>query len=774
MLPPGRRYRLKVSNDSPQAPADFSKNPASNFSGDDRLIALGLFFLGLVTRFIAMPASLWEWDDMLFARALHKFDLMTHSPHPPGFPVFVAMGRLAYWFLGDEQRALTTVAFIFASFLAPALFYFYREVLEDRRIALAGALLCIFTPNVWIMAGAGRSDGVAFSFGVIGLALVLQGIRSQPLLIAGCAVFGLGMGVRVTLLPVMAPVIAFVFLILLRRGEWRWVLAGLAAGTLGVLVWFVPLLYHVGWSNYRLAANAHRNYWLGNDPLFSVHQSGFRLFNYRVRRFFEHMWGARWIMYTVYIFCLTGLIALIKQRRGKSIGLMALAFLPYLLFTFTLNAPISGVLYSLPYVPLFTGLAACGLILGPRLIFGSGRWSRLGDAGLPLALCLTLILAVWTYPAVSLLHREASPPARAFAYLKKNLDPEHDLLFYDRDFASYVWFYLPNQNAVLRDEQEDPLTNLIWTPADLPHVVTVTNDPILGLGGQHFIWSSSELGASRLSKPSMERFTGAHVTGIARPQGIAFLSGWCQPEADQKQDWRWMRQTSKVALARLAASMTLRLRGSIVDQPAPDRRPTLIFRLNGEEVSRYTFSGSEIDHQLTVNPNPGLAWSILSLEIDQRVIPRGRSKQKDRELGLKCFSLEWAPAPGAPVIQDSPAQILASGWRGLEHDRSNYYRWTNGSSIAHLPAIEGDGRLDLKLSVPPVNDPAKGEIKVEVDGKVLEQFRAESGIFIKSYQVPQSIHRCEKIDLKLSVVNDETRTDGIQIYYLGWHPSEKN
>jgi dolichyl-phosphate-mannose-protein mannosyltransferase len=758
---------MKVGNNSPVAPTREQDRT------DDHLIALGLFLVCIVTRFIAIPASLWEWDDMLFARALHKFDLIAHSPHPPGFPVFVAMARIAYWILGDEQRALTTVSFIFASFLAPALFYFYREVLEDRRIAAAGVLLCIFTPNVWIMGGAGRSDGVAFSFGIIGLALVLQGIRSQPLLIAGCAIFGLGMGIRVTLLPVMGPVIALVFLIRLRRGEWRSVIAGLATGTLCVLIWFAPMIYHVGWPTYRLAMDGHRNYWLTNDPIFS-HEFSFRLFNYRLRRFFEHMWGERWIMYSVYIFCVTGLVALVSRRQWKTIGLMALAFIPYLIFTFTLNAPISGVLYSLPYVPLFTGLAACGLIMGPRLIFHSGRWRMLENSGPALAVCLILVIAGWTYPAVGLLHREATPPVRAFDYLKNNLDPEKDILFYDRDFASYVQFYLPKQKAVLRDENEDPMANLILSPADLTHLVMVTREPILGMGGKHFIWMSSELGAKHLSKPTMERFTGAHVMSISKPRGIAFLSGWYQPEADQTEVWRWMQRTSKIALYSLADSMVLRLRGSIVDPPNPERRPTLSFRMNGAEVGRFTFTGSEIDHQITVKPSPDLAWSILSLEIDQRVTPRGRFKRNNSELGLKCLSLEYTPTPSAPIIKRSPDQILDSGWRDLEHDRSNYYRWTSGASIAHLPAIEGEGQLDLKMSVPPESYESKHELRVEVNGNVLEQFRAPTGVFRKSYAVPLSIHRSQKLELKLSLTGGETRTDGIQIYYLGWKPSDKN
>jgi hypothetical protein len=739
----------------------------------DHLIALGLFVLCIVTRLIAIPASLWEWDDILFARALHNFDIRLHSPHPPGFPVFVAMTRAAYWIMRDEHRALTTVTFIFASMIAPALFYFYRVVLEDRRIAFAGALLGIFTPSVWVQGGAGRSDGVAFTLGIIGLAFVIRGLQSQRSLIIGCAVFGLAMGVRTTLLPVMGPVIALVFIIRLWRRQWRGVIVAFAVVTLCILIWYVPMIYHVTWPVYRSATDHHSRYILETDTIFTEAQN-LRLLFYRFRRFFEHMWGTRWIMYTVYLLSIAGLITLAAKRRWKTIGLMAIAFLPHLIFTFVLNTRLGGPLYALPYVPLFTGLAACGLIMAPRWLFRTGRWKALGNSGLFLAVCLTMVIAGWTYPIVGLLHREVSPPVRAFDLLKKSLDPESDLLFYERLFSPHISFYLPNHHAILFEKNLDPWTNLIWSPADRSRAFALTSDPLLGMDGEHFIWKSSELGAKRLSKPSLERYFGAHITDISKPQRIAFLSGWYPVEIDQREIWRWMRRTGKVALYSLAESMTLQLRGSIIDPPSADRRPTLIFRLNGEEVGRYTFVDSEIDHQLTIKPNPSLAWSILSLEIDQRVIPKDRSIRSTHELGLKCLAIEWTPVPGAPMISSHPEQYLGSGWRELENDRFSYWRWTSGSSIAHLPAIEGEGRLDLKIAVPAQIDESKREVRVEVAGQVLEQFRPQNGYFIKTYDVPQSLHRGAKLELKLSLPNDDSKSAGIQINYLGWRPSEKN
>lgn len=747
------------------------KTPEQN---KDYLIAVGLLILCILTRIIAIPASLWEWDDMLFAHALHKYDLVAHSPHPPGFPVFVAMTRVAYWIIGDEHRALTTIAFIFASLVAPALFYFYREVFEDRRIAFAGALLGCFAPNVWVQGSAGRSDGVAFTLGIIGLTLVIQGFRSQRSLIAGCAVFGLAMGVRTTLLPVMGPVIALVFIALLRRREWRCVVTALLVGAIFILVWFVPLIYKVTWPVYRSVMNNHSQYIFETDTIFSPGQTSWLFLFYRFRRFFVHIWGAKWILEIIYLFSILGLIALAIRRQWKTIGMMAIAFLPYLIFTIILNTPLGGPLYSLPYIPFFIGLAACGLIMIPSSLFYSGRWKVLKNSGMVLSICLTMTIAGWTYPIIRLLHGETSPPVRAFDYLKKTLKPDSQLLFYDDLFSPYVSFYLPNYKVIEYEKNLDPEANLIWSVTDHPEIVLLTSNPVLADVGEDFRWRSNSYGARRLNKLSLERFFGAHITDLSKPRGVEFLSGWYPIEADHKEKWRWMLDKGKVALYRLAESMTLRLRGSIIDTPNPGRLPTLTFRLNEREINRITISSSEFDYQFTIKPSPSLMWSILTIEIDQTITPKRGANSFNGKRGLKCFRLEWVPAPSAPLIKTSPDQYLGTGWNGLENDKQYYWRWISGTSVAHLPAIEGDGRLDLKMAVPLQSDQAEGEVTVEAAGTVLERFHPPSGIFTKTYYVPRSMHRSESLELKLGLKSSASRPDAMQIFYMGWRPSEQN
>jgi hypothetical protein len=743
----------------------------------DAGIALGLLVLGFATRLIAVPASLWEWDDILFARALHRYDLSTHSPHPPGFPILVVMHRIAFWALNDEHRALTTVALIFVSLLAPALFFLYREVFQDRRIAVAGALVGSFAPNVWIHGGAGRSDGVALTLGVVGLTLIIRGLRSRRSLIAGCALFGLGMGVRVTLLPVMGPMIAMVFIAWLWRREWKLVAASLATGTAGVLAWFAPFIYIVTWSVYRSVMDAHSQYTLQTDSIFASHDSA--SLSYRFTRFFMDVWGPKWIADTIYAFTILGLIALSLKRQWRVIGWMALAFLPYMAFTLTLNIPFPSPLYSLPYIPFFTGLAACGLVKLPDLIFSS-EWRRTREySGLLLAAMVVIGIAGWTYPIIKLIHREPSPAVKAISYLKKKIDVQHDALDFGGNFSPHVAFYLPQIRLIKSQKVKNAEANLINPMIESGRIYALTDYPVAGELLEEFHWTSNNLGARRLRRLSLGRYFDTYVTNITASTRKLLLSGWYQEESEGIQTWRWTGQQAKVALFNTADSMILRLRGMAARNPS-GRRPTMVLRLNGAEIYRQTLNSYEVDQSITVKTDPQFMWYTLTIELDQAMNPSKLGLGGDsRDLGFRCDALDWTPAPGAKPMAFASDQFLGSGWYGVEKSEDDYYRWSQQRATVYLPPIEGDGQLEFALHGPKQADGTVSDVTIEVSGQVIDKFRPDGALWIaKTIRVPEAVHRRARAELVISMdkpvalQNGDTRQVGAAFFYIGWRPSE--
>ena len=63
----------------------------------DGAIAAALALATIITRFPFRSHRVFNWDAVNFVLAMHDYDVRLHHPQPPGYPVFVAMGRVVKW-----------------------------------------------------------------------------------------------------------------------------------------------------------------------------------------------------------------------------------------------------------------------------------------------------------------------------------------------------------------------------------------------------------------------------------------------------------------------------------------------------------------------------------------------------------------------------------------------------------------------------------------------------------------------------------------------------
>ncbi len=741
----------------------------------DILIALGLTLICSFTRYLALPASLWEWDDMLFARALHRFDLTQHIPHPPGFPVFVMMSRAVNFLINQDQLALTLLSLFFSSLLGAALYYFYYELLKDRWIAVSGALLGIFAPNVWVFSGAGRSDAVGLCLGMIGLTLILKGRSLDGLFLGACALLGIGMGVRVTLLPIMGLMVIAVSLGRLYHKEWKIVFSGALISFLGFLSWYLPVIVHTTLPAYREATRLHTNFWLATDTIVSSGENG--VLTYRLSRFFLDVWGDWNIAIAVYVIGTIGLFCLILLRQWQKIVWGTLCFVPFIIFTISLNTPLSAPFYSLPYIPLFTGLVACGLTIPCRFLLQ--RWKSFQHFGFILVIASVLGLINWSYPLVKILHSEASPPIQATRSLVEKIDKVKDKLYFEGLFMPHVFFFLENYQTEMWMKDEPISLNLINpTNGNFQHFYLLSSVATPGSVSEHFRWSPGR-GERRLKTLSMGRYFDAYVTDLSHVRNVSFTSGWYLAESSGAEHWRWMGKHGMLALFNESDEMILHLRGRGVQVGSSHQiPPTIIIKLDGREIDRIT--GSDINLTRTIKTTPGKYWSALTIETTQAIVPKliGAGAD-DRELGFQCYEAEWYRAENQSLHIFTSDQFVGEGWFPLEVMKPRSWRWAGVKSTLHLPVIDGDGQLSIMMQVPEQANGKRAKITVQVSGQVVETFQAEPGILTKTFRVPATIHKNSPCDLILitdgyATSTSDTRKLGINVSSLTWLPVAVN
>ena len=116
--------------------------PVDPLTRRQRSIAIALAAVCALSRFAAMARSLWDWDETLLCLGMRAYDVASHHPHPPGFPVFIGLAKVARLVLHDDFRSLQAVSLLAGMLLFPAMLMLARELRLRFEVACVAAVLC--------------------------------------------------------------------------------------------------------------------------------------------------------------------------------------------------------------------------------------------------------------------------------------------------------------------------------------------------------------------------------------------------------------------------------------------------------------------------------------------------------------------------------------------------------------------------------------------------------------------------------------------------------
>jgi hypothetical protein len=210
----------------------------------DLLCASALSLLTVLSRLPYRARIPYNWDAVQFAFALDEYDIGKHQPHPPGYILYVALGRLVNAWLGDPTASYVVLAVAFSGLTTFVVYYLARNV-YDRPTALAAATLLAVSPLSWFYGAVGLTyAGEALLASVVAYFAfrALAGSATDAWLAAGY--LGLAGGIRQSILVLLFPLWLGSTAVGTRR--LRTVAIGLAilAGT--VVAWFVPMIWMTG------------------------------------------------------------------------------------------------------------------------------------------------------------------------------------------------------------------------------------------------------------------------------------------------------------------------------------------------------------------------------------------------------------------------------------------------------------------------------------------------------------------------------------------------
>ena len=432
--------------------------------------AIGTFVLRTVP-LVAIVCLLWQsaprwpddWDGLGFLASIDHFDLDKFAPHPPGYPVYVALLKLASLALHEPVAAATfvSIASALATFLlvratTVRLVVGFRirekEALDEKEHEASGAsgakprsrararkmpryhvpvpadlravvvaFAVMVTPLVWRVSSGVGTEALALAFVALaawGLALQAPAAensapppRPAAAILVGIAV-GLGLGVRLSWAPLYLP------LLLLNAKGQR--LRAAAVAALAIAAWAVPLFALVGPAHLveltRVHFAGHAARWGGT----ALTEPGIARLWYLVRDVMIDGFGGGADVLGLAIACLGAIVGLASiyawsQRRGRGAPAAALVLVPYAIWIALGQNLRQQPRHALPLVVALT----VGLALGAASV---GRIRLITGA-------LLLLVAVRTGQEASDRRSMAPPGAQLLEWFRHEPERERAAVF---------------------------------------------------------------------------------------------------------------------------------------------------------------------------------------------------------------------------------------------------------------------------------------------------------------------------------------------------------
>ena len=179
-----------------------------------------------------------SYDGVGFVLALQRLDLVHFQPQPPGYPLFVALGRLVQACGVPPAVALSLICAVLLGAGISAV----ATAIARREGRLTGALCAVFltlAPLCFALGIATLSDAAGLGALLLAVAVLVRGGRGAYS--GGGALIGVALGIR----PTYAPLAALLVLAVGAKGMralWTTAAGALAA----VLCWLCPFALIVG------------------------------------------------------------------------------------------------------------------------------------------------------------------------------------------------------------------------------------------------------------------------------------------------------------------------------------------------------------------------------------------------------------------------------------------------------------------------------------------------------------------------------------------------
>lgn len=377
-------------------------------------LSAGLLCVLIACRWAAFPASIWEQDEAYFGCGVLLFDPTGNSPHPPWFPLWIAVGKLTRA-LGNSPTGGLQLVSAAASIVVIFPLLSLWSIWLRRELALAAALLYLFSPAAWVLSGRAFSEPLAVLLLMTALACWWGPSIDNRWTLGGSCAAGLCLLTRAHfILPLLGAGLYHAF----RLSTWKQRRALFMPALMLVAVGYGVVMIEAGGPGPLLAAlHQHGAYHFGElgTADLSFEETG-------LARAFLVSWVA-----LIWVVCALMGAWLAWRRRRLLPGLVSLFLMvgiPLCFLVYGLSWA-GHVRYALPLIALGWGF----------VVLVSARWW--GRWSLALSVALVVVQAWAVLGQMGPYREEASPPVRAIEFCLAEAGRTGSVIIADRTLDAF-------------------------------------------------------------------------------------------------------------------------------------------------------------------------------------------------------------------------------------------------------------------------------------------------------------------------------------------------
>ena len=209
------------------------------------IILMGLF---LIFSLPTISRYLINWDAGQFALGTIKYDLHSHQPQPPGYPLFILSGKLLNYIFHNINYAFIALNFIAGLLVIYFLFKLIKAISQSQATSFGVTLLFLFNPIFWYY----HNTALTYTFEALAVTWLsyltyLTIISKQSKLLPSLIITVILMGFRPSIIVVALPILIIQFIYTPDKLKNTAISLGLSA--ILFLAWFIPFVQIIGGFN---------------------------------------------------------------------------------------------------------------------------------------------------------------------------------------------------------------------------------------------------------------------------------------------------------------------------------------------------------------------------------------------------------------------------------------------------------------------------------------------------------------------------------------------